>query len=115
MPKTFDELMQFIDDLDIAVSTIRHPAVFTVAEAQGLRGRIPGAHTKNLFLKDKKDNYFLLTVGEEAEIDLKTMHGKIGAAGRVSFGKPEKLLDYLGVVPGAVSVLGAINDSERRV
>ncbi|MGH6859467.1 MAG: YbaK/EbsC family protein, partial [Phyllobacterium sp.] len=48
-------------------------------------------------------------------IDLKTIHGKIGAAGRVSFGKPEKLLDYLGVVPGAVSVLGAINDSERRV
>lgn len=115
MPKTFDELMQFIGDLGIKVSTIRHDAVFTVAEAQELRGEIAGAHTKNLFLKDKKDNFFLLTVDEEAQVDLKTIHTKIGAASRVSFGKPEKLLEYLGLTPGAVSVLGAINDTGHRI
>jgi Ala-tRNA(Pro) deacylase len=115
MPKSFGELMQFISDLGIEVSTVRHAAVFTVAEAQALRGKITGAHTKNLFLKDKKDNFFLLTVDEEAEVDLKTIHGKIGAASRVSFGKPEKLLEYLGLVPGSVSVLGTINDADHNV
>ncbi|MBA8877884.1 prolyl-tRNA synthetase associated domain-containing protein [Phyllobacterium myrsinacearum] len=115
MPKTYDELMQKLDDLGINVSTIRHAPVFTVAEAQDLRGQVPGAHTKNLFLKDKKDNFFLVTVGEEAQVDLKTIHTKIGAASRVSFGKPEKLLEYLGLVPGSVSVLGVINDDEHQV
>ena len=115
MPKTFDELMQFLDELNIKVNTIRHAPVFTVAEAQDLRGQIPGAHTKNLFLKDKKDNFFLVTVDEDAEVDLKTIHGKIGAASRVSFGKPEKLLEYLGLVPGAVSVFGVINDRQHNV
>ncbi len=115
MPKSYEELMQFISDLGIEVSTVRHAPVFTVAQAQTLRGKITGAHTKNLFLKDKKDNFFLLTVDEEAEVDLKTIHTKIGAASRVSFGKPEKLLEYLGLVPGSVSVLGVINDVERNV
>ncbi|EJM99882.1 YbaK/EbsC family protein [Phyllobacterium sp. YR531] len=115
MPKSIEELMQFIGDLGIEVSTVRHAAVFTVAEAQALRGQITGAHTKNLFLKDKKDNFFLLTVDEEAEVDLKTIHTKIGAASRVSFGKPEKLLEYLGLTPGSVSVLGVINDEDHNV
>ncbi|MFC5586248.1 prolyl-tRNA synthetase associated domain-containing protein [Nitratireductor kimnyeongensis] len=95
--------------------THRHPALFTVADSQGLRGEIPGGHTKNLFLKDKKDNFFLVTVGENAVVDLKSLAGKIGAASRVSFGKPDKLLEYLGVVPGAVSVFGVINDIENKV
>ncbi|TGQ03334.1 YbaK/EbsC family protein, partial [Mesorhizobium sp. M2E.F.Ca.ET.219.01.1.1] len=76
---------------------------------------IHGGHTKNLFLKDKKDNFFLVTVDEEAEVDLKQIHHLIGAAGRVSFGKPEMLMELLGVIPGAVTVFGLINDSERRV
>ena len=115
MPKTSDDLMHFLTKLDIQTSTIQHPPVFTVAEAQALRGQISGAHTKNLFLKDKKDQHFLLTVDEDAEIDLKSIHGQIGAASRVSFGKPEKLMEYLGLTPGSVSVLGAINDEGHRV
>ncbi len=115
MPKSYEQLMQFIDDLGIEVSTVRHAAVYTVAEAQALRGKITGAHTKNLFLKDKRDSFFLLTVDEEAEVDLKTIHTKIGASSRVSFGKPEKLMEYLGLVPGAVSVLGVINDAGHNV
>ena len=115
MPKTEAELNAFLADLGISVSTVRHPPLFTVADSQALRGEVPGGHTKNLFLKDKKDNYFLVTVGEEAVVDLKQIHNLIGAASRVSFGKPEMLMELLGVVPGAVTVFGLINDGENRV
>ncbi|MET3662055.1 prolyl-tRNA synthetase associated domain-containing protein [Aquamicrobium ahrensii] len=115
MPKTEDELLAFLADLGIEVSTTRHPPLFTVADSQALRGAIAGAHTKNLFLKDKKDNFFLVTVDEEAEVDLKQIHHLIGAAGRVSFGKPEMLMELLGVIPGAVTVFGLINDTQGRV
>ncbi|CDX38238.1 hypothetical protein MPLSOD_320057 [Mesorhizobium sp. SOD10] len=84
-------------------------------QSRRLRGEIPGGHTKNLFLKDKKDNYFLVTVGEDAAVDLKQIHHLIGAASRVSFGKPEMLMELLGVIPGAVTVFGLINDTEGRV
>ena len=115
MPKTEDDLFAFLDGLGITVSTLRHPPLFTVADSQSLRGEIPGGHTKNLFLKDKKDNYFLVTVDEEALVDLKQIHHLIGAAGRVSFGKPEKLMELLGVVPGAVTVFGLVNDARQEV
>jgi len=115
MPKTEAELNEFLADLGIAVSTVRHPPLFTVADSQALRGEIHGGHTKNLFLKDKKDNYFLVTVGEEAVVDLKQIHQLIGAASRVSFGKPEMLMELLGVIPGAVTVFGLINDTEGKV
>ncbi|TGS09031.1 prolyl-tRNA synthetase associated domain-containing protein, partial [Mesorhizobium sp. M4B.F.Ca.ET.190.01.1.1] len=95
--------------------TVRQPPLFTVADSQALRGEIHGGHTKNLFLKDKKDNYFLVTVGEEAVVDLKQIHHLIGAAGRVSFGKPEMLMELLGVIPGAVTVFGLINDTQGKV
>jgi Ala-tRNA(Pro) deacylase len=115
MPKTEAELFAFLAELGIAVETRRHPPLFTVADSQGLRGEIAGGHTKNLFLKDKKDNVFLVSVGEEAEVDLKQIHHVIGATGRVSFGKPELLMELLGVIPGAVTVFGLINDTARRV
>ena len=115
MPKTEDDLFAFLDGLGIAVSTLRHPPLFTVADSQALRGEIAGGHTKNLFLKDKKDNYFLVTVDEDALVDLKQIHHLIGAASRVSFGKPEKLMEFLGVAPGAVTVFGLINDTEQAV
>ncbi|MBN9256239.1 MULTISPECIES: prolyl-tRNA synthetase associated domain-containing protein [unclassified Mesorhizobium] len=115
MPKTEAELFAFLDQLGIAVSTKRHPPLFTVADSQSLRGEILGGHTKNLFLKDKKDNFFLVTVGEDAVVDLKQIHSLIGAASRVSFGKPEMLMELLGVIPGAVTVFGVINDTKQRV
>ncbi len=115
MPKTEADLFTFLADLDIQVSTRRHPPLFTVADSQALRGEIEGGHTKNLFLKDKKDNYFLVTVDEEAQVDLKQIHHLIDAAGRVSFGKPEMLMELLGVIPGAVTVFGLINDTQHKV
>ena len=115
MPKTEAELYAFLAGLGIAVSTVRHPPLFTVADSQALRGTIEGAHTKNLFLKDKKDNFFLVTVDEEAQVDLKQIHHLIGATGRVSFGKPEMLMELLGVVPGAVTIFGLVNDTKGKV
>ena len=115
MHKTPDELFAFLDTLGIATRTIAHPPLFTVADSQALRGEIPGGHTKNLFLKDKKDRFFLLVVDEDAVVDLKQIHHAIGAASRVSFGKPEALLELLGVTPGAVTAFGVINDTACKV
>ena len=115
MAKTSEELLAYLDELGIEVTTVTHPPLMTVADSQHLRGEIPGGHTKNLFLKDKKDNYFLLTVDEEAVVDLKTVHRVVGAASRLSFGRPEALMELLGVKPGAVTVFGAINDTQHRV
>jgi Ala-tRNA(Pro) deacylase len=109
-PKTAEDLYEFLDGLGISHTTKVHEPVFTVAESVSLRDQIPGGHTKNLFVKDKKDQFFVLTVEENATVDLKTVHKVIGAASRVSFGKPEKLMEYLGVVPGSVTIFGAIND-----
>ncbi|CAN7602090.1 prolyl-tRNA synthetase associated domain-containing protein [Rhizobium leguminosarum] len=114
-PKTREQLLAFLDGLGIAHKTVDHAPVFTVAESVALRDEIPGGHTKNLFVKDKKDRYFLLTVEENAAVDLKQVHSAIGGSGRVSFGRPEKLMEYLGVVPGAVTAFGAINDTAENV
>ncbi|UJW75381.1 prolyl-tRNA synthetase associated domain-containing protein [Rhizobium sp. SL42] len=113
--KSAQDLFRFLDELNIPHKTKTHAPVFTVAESVSLRDEIPGGHTKNLFVKDKKDRFFLLTVEENAVVDLKTVHTIIGAASKVSFGKPEKLMDYLGVVPGAVTAFGAINDTGGNV
>ena len=115
MTKTQQQLSEYLDYLGIKTETFQHPPLHTVADSKLLRGDIPGGHTKNLFLKDRKDQYFLLTVDEDAAVDLKTIHLVIGAAGKVSFGRPEALLELLGVAPGAVTVFGAVNDIEGRV
>jgi Ala-tRNA(Pro) deacylase len=115
MAASKDDLSRFLDKLGIATRTTAHAPLFTVEESQALRGEIAGAHTKNLFLKDKKDALFLVVAREDAAIDLKRLHEKIGASGRLSFGKPELLFETLGVTPGAVTPFGLINDRTARV
>ena len=110
MPATRDDLMDYLDKLGIAAATVDHPPVFTVEEAQALRGTISGAHSKNLFLKDKKGALFLVVAREEAAIDLKHLHKRIGASGRLSFGQAELLVEKLGVAPGSVTPFGLMND-----
>lgn len=114
MPLTPDDLLAHLAALDIGTNTVNHPALFTVAQSRELRGRIEGGHTKNLFLKDKKDRIWLVVAPEDARIDLKRLHEKIGSA-RLSFGKPELLVETLGVQPGSVTPFGVVNDTERRV
>jgi Ala-tRNA(Pro) deacylase len=110
-----EDLLAFLDNLGIAMETVQHPPLFTVEDSRNLRGEIPGGHTKNLFVKDKKGRLFLLVLGEETPVDLKRVHEKIGAQGRVSFGSADLLEEVWGVTPGAVTPFGAINDRQGRV
>ena len=115
MPATPVDLFAFLDQLGIAHPTVTHAPLFTVEESQALRGIIPGAHTKNLFLKDKKGTLFLVTALEDAVIELKSLHRLLDATGRFSFGSADLMRETLGIVPGAVTPFAAMNDSERRV
>jgi Ala-tRNA(Pro) deacylase len=115
MPFTRADLLARFADLGIQTETRDHPAVFTVAESREIKYSIPGGHSKNLLLKDKKGRVFLVTAEGDAAIDLKAISEKIGASGRVTFGKPELLMELLGVIPGAVTPFGVINDVERVV
>src|ERR1043165_119614 len=114
MPATPDDLFAFLDRLGIPHKTVTHAPLFTVEQSQALRGTIPGGHTKNLFLKDKKDSVFLVVAAEDARVDLQTLHHRLGAS-RFSFGSAALLEELLGVTPGAVTAFGAINDKAARV
>jgi len=115
MPKTPEQLFATLDTLGIPHSTVKHPPLFTVEQSQTLRGQIPGGHTKNLFLRDKKYAIYLIVALEDADLDLKGLHRRLGANGRFSFGSSDLLREVLGVEPGAVTPFGAINDTEGRV
>ncbi|TCT08059.1 prolyl-tRNA synthetase associated domain-containing protein [Aquabacter spiritensis] len=108
-------LLAFLADHGIAAVTHHHPPLHTVAESQALRGDLPGAHTKNLFLRDSKKTYFLVTLEENTPVDLKALRSKIGARGGLSFGSTEALYEKLGVLPGSVTLLATINDPDHQV
>ena len=110
MPTTPDELFAALDRLGIGHPTVSHPPLFTVEQSQALRGAIPGGHTKNLFLKDKKGALFLVTALEDAAIELKSLHRRLGASGRFSFGAADLLREVLGVPPGGPFFLTASQD-----
>ena len=114
-PRGFDALGALFETLGIDPPTVEHEAAFTVEDARDLRGTIPGVHTKNLFLKDKKGALFLIVAPEDAAIDLKRVHEAIGARGRVSFGSANLLAEVLGVTPGSVTPLALVNDTQGRV
>jgi Ala-tRNA(Pro) deacylase len=115
MPAKPADLFDYLDRLGIPHRTVEHPPLFTVEESQGLRGQIPGGHTKNLFLKDKKDALFLVVASEDARIALGGLHRLLGASGRLSFGSPDLLREVLGVEPGSVTPFAALNDTAHRV
>ena len=100
--------------LDIPYDVVEHPAVFTVEESQAVDGDIPGAHTKNLFLKDAGGRFWLVTVPATLRADLKALPAVMGAK-RVSFGKGEDMERLIGVTPGSVTPLGAIADAAGAV
>ncbi len=114
MSATRDDLFRLLDELEIPHQTREHAAAYTVEDARRLRGLIPGGHTKNLFLKDKKGRLWLVVADEETTVDLKQLHKRIGAA-RLSFGKAELMEEVLGVKPGSVTPFALMNDTEGRV
>lgn len=109
-PLTKENLLTWLAKSGVEATTIDHEAVFSVDESQALHGQIEGGHTKNLFLKDKKGNYFLLTAQEDSTVNLKTLHKLLGGSSRFSFGSADKMEEYLGVTPGAVTAFGVLND-----
>lgn len=98
--------------LGIAAPTVPYPAHETVEEGKRLRGAMAGTFTKNLLLRDKKGRLFLFSIHEDRVLDLKTLHQRIGANGRLGFAPAERMIELLGVQPGALTPFGLINDSE---
>ncbi len=108
------QLFARLKELGIAQCTVEHPPVFTVEEAKALRGDLPGHHIKNLFLRNRKEEMWLVVALEDRAIDLRRLGEALGA-GRLSFGSPERLKRHLGVAPGSVTPLALINDEARAV
>ena len=114
MPASRQDLFARLAELGIETRTVEHQPVFTVAESSRLEREIPGAHTKNLFLKDEDGVLFLVVAMTTTRVDLKAL-AKTLRAGRFSFGKPDLLLAALGVPPGSVTAFAVINDPAQRV
>ena len=114
MPATPAELFTFFEELGIVTRTFEHEPVFTVDEAKKVHDKIPGGHCKNLFCKDEKGVLWLIVALEDSTIDLKAAPAKIGSR-RLSFGKPELLMEVLGIAPGSVTPFSLVNDTQARV
>ena len=114
LPTTPETLLLLLDRLQIAYVVYRHPPLRTVEDSKAHRDNMPGLHVKNLFLRDRKKQNFLLVVEEDRQIDMKNLNQKIGCE-RLSFGSAERLFEILGVRPGAVSPLTLINDPDRKI
>jgi Ala-tRNA(Pro) deacylase len=112
--KTRPDLIAFFDAHGIDHATTDHEAVFRVGEGEGIKDDIPGAHTKNLFLKDAKGRLWLISAKDDTAIDLKRLHTVIGSA-RLSFGAAELMEKTLGVTPGSVTAFALINDGAHDV
>ena len=109
-----DRLLGWMAANGVEQTTHDHPAVFRVEEGLELKAAMPGAHTKNLFLKDKKGRLWLISARQDTVIDLKRAPKTIGSD-RLSFGNETLLYETLGVRGGSVTALGLINDPDQRV
>jgi Ala-tRNA(Pro) deacylase len=119
LPTSPDQLLARLAELGIESHTVDHAPVFTVEESKELRGQLPGGHVKNLFLRNKKEEMWLVTVEESKRVDLKALGEKLtgatGGAAKLSFGSADRLMQYLGVIPGAVTPFAVINDKGKAV
>lgn len=109
-----NNLFFFLDALNIEYETIEHPALFTVSDLYLADGKIPGPHTKNLFLKDDYKQFWLISALEETQINLRIL-SKTLSAKNLRFAQPELLRQYLNVEPGSVTWFALLNDKENAV
>lgn len=107
------DLFALLDRLGLAHRTVEHAAVFTVEESRSIKAEMPGGHSKNLFLKDKAGRLYLAVARAETRVDLVGLGRRLGAKGRLSFGRPELMTATLGVIPGAVTPFALMNDTAR--
>ena len=103
-----------LEELGIRSTTVEHAPMFTVEQSLALRGSLPGAHTKNLFLTDQDGSMVLVVAKDDTRVDLKSLANRLGL-GRLSFGKAALLASVLGVTPGSVTPFALINDTEGQV
>ena len=108
------QLFKYLDRLSIHHDTIEHEATFTVAEGRDLKAEIPGAHTKNLFMKDKSGALVLISAHADNQLKLNALHKRIGTR-RLSFASAVLMQEVLGVTPGSVTGFALVNDTEGRV
>ena len=108
------DLLELLRSKGLDFQIHKHEPLFTVEDSEKLRGEISGAHTKNLFLKNKKDNFFLFSCDENASVDLKRFSKSIDAK-NLSFANEKYLEKYLGIMPGSVSPYALLNDTENFV
>jgi len=113
-PMTPTGLLVYLEKMGIDAVTHEHAPVFTVDEAKDVRGHLPGCHTKNLFVRNKKERMFLVVCEQDRRVDLKEL-GELLGAGRLSFGSPRRLMRRLGVTPGSVNPFAVLNDVEGAV
>lgn len=114
LPTSSDQILSLLDELNINYSLFHHTPIFTVAEGEHLKKEIPGMHCRNLFLRDKKKNNYLVVAANETEIDLKKLPDLIHS-GRLSFGSADRLWEMLGIRPGSVNPFTIINDTKNNV
>ena len=115
MNTALDKLLSRFAELGIAAPTVPYPAHQTVEEGKALRGDMSGTFTKNLLLKDKKGRLFLVVANEDGDVNLKTLHTRIGASGRLGFASGDQMRDALDVEPGALTPLAVLNDTDNLV
>jgi Ala-tRNA(Pro) deacylase len=109
------DILAYLDEVGIEYEHHEHPAVYTVEDVEQLVPPLAGTKTKNLFLRDPKGRrHFLVTVPAAKRVDLKALAAELDS-GKLSFGSAQRLKRYLGIEPGAVSLLAAANDSEHAV
>jgi Ala-tRNA(Pro) deacylase len=113
-PMTPEALLERLASMDIDVETTHHESVFTVEEAKAVRGDLPGCHTKNLFVRNKKQSMWLIVCEQDRTVNLRAL-GEVLGAGRLSFGSPRRLMHRLGVEPGSVNPFAIVNDVENVV
>ncbi len=114
LPIDADTVLKRLDKLGIEYHLYEHEPIFTVAEGEHLKADMPGIHCRNLYMRDKKKDNFLLTAANETEVDLKKLSDVLGC-GRLSFGSADRLWEYLGIRPGSVNPFTVINDPENSV
>ncbi len=114
MPASPTDLFAYLDQLEIAHTTVEHPATFTVEEGRHLKASMPGGHTKNLFMKDKDGTIVLISAWADSQLKLNQLHKLIGTR-RLSFASAELMVDCLGVEPGSVTAFALMNDKDQRV
>ena len=108
------DLLDILREKNIDFQVHEHKPLYTVEDSEKLRGKIDGSHTKNLFLKNKKNEFFLFTCNERAKIDLKQFSKSIDAK-NLSFANENYLEKYLGIKPGSVSPYALLNDKKNNV